>query len=118
MTNFAYNKSVCYNHFSVRFIWTYRLGFWPESYHRYRLLSMIIVIIIIIIIIIIVVIIIVFVDLVSLDKGAKMSPKRRTLLSLVFSCICLSKSLLITIIIIVIVIVISNFSFHQQGKEK
>ena len=26
-----------------------------------------------------------------LDNGAKMSPKRRTFLSLVFACICLSK---------------------------
>ena len=31
--------------------------------------------------------------LVSLDNGAKMSPKRKTFLSLVFACICLSKSL-------------------------
>ena len=38
-------------------------------------------------------------NLVSLDNGAKMSPKRQTLLSLVFACICLSKSLLIRIII-------------------
>ena len=34
-------------------------------------------------------------NLVFLDNGAKMSPKRLTLLSLVFACICLSKSLLI-----------------------
>ena len=33
--------------------------------------------------------------LISLDNGAKMSPKRWTPLSLVFYCICLSKSLLI-----------------------
>ena len=31
-------------------------------------------------------------NLVSLDNGAKMSPKRRTLLSLVFACICKSKN--------------------------
>ena len=36
--------------------------------------------------------------LVSLDDGAKMSPKRRTFLLLVFACICLSKSLLISIV--------------------
>ena len=36
-------------------------------------------------------------NLVSLDNGAKMSPKRRTFLSLVFACICISKSLLIVI---------------------
>ena len=35
--------------------------------------------------------------LVSRDNGAKMSPKRRTLLSLVFACIYLSESLLIRI---------------------
>ena len=35
---------------------------------------------------------------VSLDNGAKMSPKRRTFLSLVFACICLSKSLLLLIV--------------------
>ena len=29
--------------------------------------------------------------LISLDNGAKMSPTRRTLLSLVFACICLTK---------------------------
>ena len=41
--------------------------------------------------------VIAFLILVSLDNGAKMSPKRRTFLSLVFACICISKSLFITI---------------------
>jgi len=36
--------------------------------------------------------------LVSLDSGAGMSPRRRIYLSLVFACICLSKSLLISIL--------------------
>ena len=33
-------------------------------------------------------------NLVPLDIGAKTSPKRRTLVSLPFACICLSKSFL------------------------
>ena len=65
-----------------------------------------------------IIIIIVIINSVSLDNGAKISPKRGTLLSLVFSCICLSKSLLIRIVIIIAVIVIINFSFHQQERGK
>ena len=34
-------------------------------------------------------------NLVSLDSGAKISPKRRIFLSIIFACICLSTSLLI-----------------------
>ena len=37
-------------------------------------------------------------NLLSLANDAKMSPKRRTLLSLVFAWICLSKSLLIRMV--------------------
>ena len=36
-------------------------------------------------------------NLVSLDNGAKMSPKLQTLLSLIFACTCLTKLLLIRI---------------------
>ena len=43
-----------------------------------------------------------------------MSPKRRTLLSLVFACICLSKSLLI---VIVIVIVGKSWDFRNTDIE-
>ena len=50
-----------------------------------------------------------------------MSPKRRTFLSLVFACICLSKSLLINnIIIIIIKVFISSqdkkYISHNIGK--
>ena len=45
--------------------------------------------------------VIAFLILVSLDNGAKMSPKRRTFLSLVLACICISKSLFIRIITLV-----------------
>ena len=38
-----------------------------------------------------------------------MSPKRRTFLSLVFACICLSKSLLILMIILIMMILITLF---------
>ena len=50
-------------------------------------------------------------NLFSLDNGAKMSPKRRTFLSLVFACICISKSLLINTMngVIIIYDIESNY---------